>query len=180
MVVNWEMFGAGMALIGATIALLALNGILATFKARVNVPWYIPLALFVIGLLILMESVGLVTSINKTIMLAVANSNLPEFVFGLVVVLFAIYEKLYERFGFKPSGWIRLAVLIFGVILILDGLRVFPVLYYMSMFIGYAIYGAAEFLAAYPWTGLFIVLAIFLVITYLYMKVREVTTARGV
>jgi len=178
-----------MALIGATIALLALNGILATFKARVNVPWYIPLALFVIGLLILMESVGLVTSINKTIMLAVANSNLPEFVFGLVVVLpefvfglvvvlFAIYEKLYERLGFKPSGWIRLAVLIFGVILILDGLRVFPVLYYLSMLIGYAIY--AEFLAAYPWTGLFIVLAIFLVITYLYMKVRGVTTARGV
>ena len=171
--VNWEIFGAGMALIGFMIMLLILNGLLATFKIKVRVPWYIPTAVFVIGLLLVMESVGLITNINELFTIAIKNSNLAEFVLGLVVILLAVYQPIYQRIGITPSAWIRLSMFIFGVILVLDSVRILPILYYLSQLIGYATYSAATYLAAYPWLGIFIVLAVFIVITLMYIKVTR-------
>jgi len=171
--VNWEIFGAGMAFIGFTIMLLILNGLLATFKVKVNIPWFIPTAMFVIGLLLTMESVGMISNVNELLMTAVKESNLPEFVLGLVLILLSIYKSVYERLGVTPSGWIRLSVLIFGVVLVLDALRILPILYYLSQIIGSATYITASYLAAYPWLGILIVLGVFIVITVLYLKVTR-------
>ena len=45
--------------------------------------------------------------------------------------------------------------------------------YYLSQLIGYAIQNAILFLAEYPWVGIFIVLAVFILITVLYLKLTR-------
>jgi len=173
-VVNWDMFGAGMALIGFTILLYFLNGVITSFKPNVRIPWYVPVPIFIIGLLLIMQSVGIITSLNTMITEAVKNSNLPEFLLGLVLVLLIVYKPLYDRIGVKLSGWIRLTVFIFGVILILDGLRIFPIIYYLSQLVGQAIYNMALLLTRYPWLSIIVVLAIVVLISWLYVKVSGV------
>ncbi len=173
LVINWEMFGAGMALIGAAVAFIFLNGILGTFGRNVSVPGFIPTTLFVIGVLVLLESVGIITDLNSLLLAAVGNSNIPEFILGMVVVVFALYEKLYEKLGFKPSGFVRVATLIFGVLLILDGLRIVPIIYYISEIIAYAIYGVLSILVAYSWAGSIVLIAVILAIAYLWIKVKR-------
>jgi len=168
--INWEIFGAGMAIVGFSILLLILNGLLATFNVRAKVPWFIPTAVFVIGILILMQSVGIITDINKLLLATVETANIPEFIVGAVAILIAVYENLYKRIGVSPSGWMRLTILIFGVLLILDGLRILPLMYYLSQLIGYAIYGVTEYLVAYPWLGFIVVLAVFIIISLLYLR----------
>jgi len=173
MEINWEVFSAGIAVIVFSALLLVVNGLLSTFGVKAKIPWFIPTTVFVIGVLILMQSVGIITDINNFILAVLGTANIPEFVTGLVAIFIAIYEDVYKRIGVTPSGWIRLAVLIFGVILVLDGLRVLPILYYLSQIIGYAIYSIAEYLIAYPWLGFVIVLVVFIAISLLYIRVTR-------
>lgn len=171
--IDWNMFGAGAALIGFTVLLLMLSGILATFRVKVRVPWFIPTIIFIIGILLVMQSVGMITDLNKLLMYAVMESNLPEFVLGVVLVLFAIYKSLYAKLGIEPSGWIRLSMLIFGVILVLDSLRILPILYYFSQIIAYATQTVVNYLVLYPWLSVFVVIGVFMAITLLYFKVTK-------
>ena len=171
--INWEMFGAGIALIGFTIMLLIINGLLASFKIKVMIPWYISGAIFIVGLLLVMESVGLITGVNEALTYAVKSSNIPELILGFVVVFISVYKPIYDRIGVTPSGWLRLGIFVFGVILILDAIRILPIYYYLSQLIGYALQNAILFLAEYPWVGIVIVLAVFILITVLYLKLTR-------
>lgn len=168
--IDWNMFGAGVALIGFTVLLLMLSGLLATFKVKVRVPWFIPTTVFILGLLLVMQSVGMITDLNKYLTMATANTNLPEFVLGFVLILLAIYKNLYAKLGVTPSGWVRLTMLIFGVVLVLDAFRILPVLYYLSQVIAYATQTLVTYLIIFPWLSVFIVLGVFVLIALLYIK----------
>ena len=172
-VVNWDMFGAGMALIGFTILLYFLNGIITSFKPNVRIPWYIPIPIFVIGILLIMQSVGIITGINEYLITTLKNSNIQEVILGFVLVLIILYKPLFERIGVKLSNWLRISFFVFGVILILDGMRILPIIYYLSQLIGNAIYTMAVYLTVYPWLSIIIVLAVIVLISWLYVKISK-------
>jgi len=175
--VDWELFGAGMGLIGLTVFILILNGILATFNVKVKVPWFIPTAIFIVALLLLMQSVGIITGLNELAYSIAKESNIPEFILGLAIVVISVTQRIYNILGVTPSGWLRLGMLIFGVVLIFDALRILPVIYYLSQLIGYAISYMTQLLASYPWLSMIIVLSIFVVITLMFVKLRRGVSA---
>lgn len=172
MEIYWNMFGAGIALIGFTIMLFTLNGLLSTFRVQVRVPWFVPVAVFILGLLLLMQSIGLITNISDIFTYTVKNSNITELIVGLITVLSVAYKPLYEKISVKLSGWLRLTVFIFGVIMILDAVRAVPILYTLSQIIGVAMKSTAVFLTQYPWVAVFITLGVFILIGWMAVKLR--------
>lgn len=175
--VDWELFGSGIALLGFTILLLILNGLLASFNVKVKVPWFIPTAVFIVALLLIMQSVGLITGLNELAFTIAKESNIPEFVLGFVIVVLAATQRIYNALGVTPSGWVRLGMLVFGVVLILDAMRIFPVIYYLSQVIGYAMSYTAQLLASYPWISILIVIGVFVVITLMFVRLKRGVSA---
>jgi len=166
----WTQFGLGITIIGFGALLIFLNGIAASFlRTPVRVPPFVITTIFIIGILSLMQAAGLIGNVWKTVELAIANSNLPEFVFGLAVVFLAVFSRLYEYIGYRPSTKTRIAMFAFGVLLMLDAIRILPILYELSQLISSALNTLTVMLIVYPWLSVIIVIAVIVGLGYLYL-----------
>lgn len=169
---DWTMFEGAMTVMALAIGFIFINGLATSVNFKVRIPRVVIAVTFAVALILLMQSVGFITNVQQLIQSALVNSNVPEFIAGIVLIVFSVYEKLYDIVGYKPSGWLRLTLTVFGVILVLDGLRILPILYYLSSFIAYAVYAVASMFVSYPWSAAVFVVMLLVAFTFLFVKFR--------
>jgi len=166
--IDWNMFGAGIALIIFSVLLYSFSGVLSLFKIKAKIPWIIPFTLFIISILILLESVGIVTDLNTLLLTSISTSNIPELIFGLTIFIIAIYTPLLERLKVNISGWTRLFILIFGLLLILDAIRILPTFYYIAGIIETSLIVISTYIQQYPWISGLIILGLIIYATLMW------------
>ncbi|RLI75087.1 hypothetical protein DRO97_04155 [Archaeoglobales archaeon] len=171
--INWDMFAAGLVLIALTLTMYIGVGLLSTFKVKIKIPWYIPLAMFLISVTIILEAVGLGTGLYSSLLESIKQANVYELVFGVIIVMIALYTPLLERLKLKLGGWVRLFIFIAGLLLILDATRILPTFYYLASIIETSLYVISSYIYAYPWLAGIIIIALILYATFVWLYVSK-------
>ena len=123
--VNWEVFGAGLATMLIATFLYVLIELPKKFGIETRIPSAIPKIIFTIGFFMTLEAFGVFSSIYELIVLQ--NINLIEVIVGLIIVLAVPFSGIIEQItGYKISRNLKILLLVIGFILILGGLRVLP------------------------------------------------------
>lgn len=121
---QWQIFSAGIALVLLSIFLFSVNGILGLFKIKAKIPSLIPWSVFVLGICIMLYSFNFWKGIYHMLLTYSVYNNLIEVVVGILFMMFALY--LPERSIINKKT--RTLMFVVGILFILDGTKVFPVL----------------------------------------------------
>ena len=121
---QWQVFSAGIALILLSIFLFSVNGILGLFKIKAKIPSLIPWSVFVLGICIMLYSFNFWKGIYHMLLTYSIYNNLVEVAVGILFMLFALYLPNSSIINKKT----RTLLFGIGIIFILDGTRVFPVI----------------------------------------------------
>lgn len=155
--INWNIFSAGLSLIGFAIAIFIGVAVLGKLLSiDIKLPSIIPIALFAIGLAIVVESTGLFSGMYMLVSMQIKSANIPELILSVALLIIAIYRPYMKS---VMSGIFRIAVGILGLILLLDSVNVVP----LSDFIGKTFTDLSNFLGTNVWYIITFIVAIMIV-----------------
>lgn len=186
---NWDVFGAGMAMILIAGMFWLFSGTIITFankvlgvKTKSTIPSWIYWGLFIVGIVFILMSAGLFTSVRVDLTKLFETANVPELVMGVGIAIAMGYGSIREKIQRNLNiGFAGTAVLfVFGLLLILDALAIFPIFSGLSFLFQSVTNKIIAFIKVYPGFGLLALLGIAIIaIVGLYFVFRYVSRRAG-
>jgi len=123
----WFTLSAGILLVGLSLFIFSLSGIAALFNIRVRVPVIVGWIVFLLGVAVILHAFGFWNYIYKLTLTTAFSLNLIEVVVGFIFLILPLVINIQ---GLKP----RLLQLL-GLLLILDGSGILPILTGLKVYI---------------------------------------------